>query len=434
MRSRRAIKRGTLARVVRPERGRRASGRRRLPLVLPALTGALVLLAGCSGTTSSTSHAASTAPAAASPDSSTSGVPSRGVVRLVVPDGPVQNGNVDPKADWVSGFEKRTGCQIELKYASTDAQAVVDITRGVGRSYYDGVLASPEVAGQLIKARAVQPLDVQRIPGYTQLSPTLRNAPSEVSGTRVYGLPYSWDSYVTGYDAGKVMPAPQGWSALFAPASASRYGGKITLPDAPLTLALAALHLKSAQPSLGITDPFELTKPQLAAAVQAVTAVRHNVGTFWSQDSQVIGQLGDGQDVLGAVLSHQIVELARAGLPTAGVPAPAPAAGPGTAVGIVLSWMMTSGAPLTDCTYRWFSWSASRSVQERVSAWTSTAPANPRACTGPAAANCSEFHEASLATARNLVFDHLPASNCGDGKSGCTDYGQWQSAWQRITG
>ena len=319
------------------------------------------------------------------------------MVRLIVPAGPVQNGNVDPRADWVTAFEQQTGCRIELKNASTDAQALADITRGVGRSYYDGILASPEVAGQLIEAGAVRPLDVQRITGYTQLSPTLRSAPSEVSGTRVYGMPYSWDSYVTGYDAGKVKPAPQGWSSLFAPASAARYGGKITVPDAPVTLALAALYLKSAQPSLGITDPFELTKPQLAAAVQAVTAVRHNVGTFWTQDSLVIGQLGDGQDVLGAVLSHQIVEMARAGLPTAGVPAPA-------------------------------------HVQERVSAWTSTAPANPLACTGPAAANCSEFHEAGLATARNLVFDHLPASDCGDGKTGCADYAQWQTDWQRITG
>ena len=145
------------------------------------------------------------------------------------------------------------------------------------------------MAGQLIEAGAVRPLDVQRITGYTQLSPTLRGAPSELFGCQVYGMPYSWDSYVTGYDAGKVRPAPQSWSSLFEPASAAQYAGKITVPDSPVTLALAALYLKSAQPSLGITDPFELTKPQLAAAAQAVTAVRHNVGTFWTQDSLVMG-------------------------------------------------------------------------------------------------------------------------------------------------
>ena len=404
--------------------------------MLPALAGALVLLAGCSGTRTGTSHAASAAPAAtASPGSPpASSTPSRGVIRLIVPPGPVQNGNVNPKADWVTPFEQQTGCRVQLKNASTDAQAVADITRGIGRSYYDGILASPAVAGQLIRAGAVQPLDVRRISGYAQLSPRLRSAPSEVSGTRVYGMPYSWDSYVTGYDAGKVRPAPQAWSSLFAPASAARYAGKITVPDAPVTLALAALYLKSAQPSLGISDPFELTGPQLAAAVQAVNAVRHSVGTYWTQDSLVIGQLGDGQDVLGAVLGHQIVEMARAGLPTAGVPAPTAAAGAGTVVASVLSWMVTSQPPEAGCMYRWLSWSASAPVQERVSAWANTAPANPAACTGPAAANCAEFHEAGLATARNLVFDQLPASDCGGGQTGCTDYAQWQADWQHITG
>jgi putative spermidine/putrescine transport system substrate-binding protein len=84
--------------------------------------------------------------------------------------------------------------------------------------------------------------------------------------------------------------------------------------------------------------------------------------------------------------------------------------------------------------YQWLSWSASAYVQERVSAWTSTAPANPAACRGPAAANCTEYHEASLDTARNLVFEHFPVGDCGNGQTGCTDYLQWQTAWQRVTG
>jgi putative spermidine/putrescine transport system substrate-binding protein len=391
----------------------------------------MVLLAGCSGTRTGTSHAAA---ATSTPGASPVSTSSRGIIRLVVEPGPVQNGNVDPRYDWVTPFEQRTGCQVELKNAATDAQAVNYVNRGIGRSYYDGVLGDPEVLGQLIKAKALQPLNLQRITGYSAISPRLRTAPSELSGAKVYGMPYSWDSYVTGYNAGKVKPAPLGWASLFAPDSASRYSGKITMPDSPVTLALAALYLKSARPSLGISDPFELTKPQLAAAEQAVSAVRHHVDTFWTQDSSVIGQLGDGQDVLGAVLSHQVVQMSRAGLPTAGVPAPTTSAGSGSTVADVLSWMMTSQAPNSPCMYQWLSWSASPYVQERVSVWTNAAPANPAACHGAAAANCSEFHEASLPTARNLVFDHLPAGDCGNGLTSCTDYPKWQAAWQHITG
>jgi putative spermidine/putrescine transport system substrate-binding protein len=390
-----------------------------------------MLVAGCSGGSGGTTHA-SGATAASPTGKASSASGSQNWLRLVVPPGPVQNGNVMAQADWVTPFQKQTGCQVYLKNANTDAEAAKDIISG--RSYYSGVLASPELAGQLISTGAAAPLNTTLIPGYTALSAALRTAPSEVAGGKTYGVPYAWDSYVTGYNASKVKPAPQNWSALFAPDSAAHYAGKITMPGSPATIALAALYLKSAQPSLGITDPFELDKTQFAAATQAVDAMRHNVGTFWSQDSSVIGQLGDGQDVLGAVMTHQIAEMARAGLPAAGVPAQATAAGSGETIGYVQSWLMSSHAGNPSCMYRWLSWTASKSVQQRMSAWTGTAPANPAACTGPASAICAAIHEASLSAARNITFQHLPLSNCGNGHTGCMTYQQWQSAWKKLGG
>jgi putative spermidine/putrescine transport system substrate-binding protein len=354
------------------------------------------------------------------------------MLRLVVMPGPVQNGNVNPQADWVTPFEKQAGCRVELTNAYSDAQAESDIAGG--GAAYDGILASPEVAGQLIAARAVAPLNVGLINGYGALNPTLRSAPSQVSGGTVYGIPYLWDSYVAGYNSGQVKPMPQGWSAVFAPPSAARYVGKITLPDSTATIALAALYLKSARPSLGISDPFELDKTQFAAAVQAVNAVRRSVDTFWTQDSSVIGQLGDGQDVLGGVMNHQIDEMASAGLPVAAVPAPATVGRSGPAIAYVESWLMSAKAAHPSCMYRWLSWSASEYVQERASTWTNDAPVNPMACTGPVSGTCDRFGEAGLASTRNVVFEHLPVSNCGDGRTGCVAYAQWQAAWRRIVG
>jgi putative spermidine/putrescine transport system substrate-binding protein len=356
--------------------------------------------------------------------------PGEGVLRLIVMPGPVQNGNVNPQADWVTPFSKHAGCRVDLTNASSDAQAESYIAGG--GAAYDGILASPEVAGQLIAARAVAPLNVGLISGYGALSPKLRSAPSQVSGGRVYGVPYIWDSYVAGYNSGQVKPTPQDWSAVFAPPSAARYAGKITLPDSTATIALAALYLKSARPSLGISDPFELDKTQFAAAVQAVNAVRRSVSTFWTQDSSVVGQLGDGQDALGGVMNHQISEMARAGLPVAGVPALAGAGRSGVTAAYVESWLMSAKAAHPSCMYRWLSWSASRYVQEQASAWTGDAPVNPAACTGPVSGTCDRFNEAGLASARNVVFEHLPVSDCGDGRAGCVAYGQWQAAWQRI--
>ena len=53
------------------------------------------------------------------------------------------------------------------------------------------------------------------------------------------------------------------WSALYDP----KNKGKITIPDNPIQIADAALYLSKTKPALGITDPYELTKAQLAAAV-----------------------------------------------------------------------------------------------------------------------------------------------------------------------
>jgi putative spermidine/putrescine transport system substrate-binding protein len=388
------------------------------------VAGLLVLLTACTGTRSG--NAAS--PSTTSPTSTTN----KNFIRLVVPPGPVQNGDVDAKTDWVTPFEEQTGCRVDLVNAPTDAAVYADLTKGIGNSYYDGVLASPAVAGQLIAANAVVPLDTSQISGYSRISPRLASAAPAVSGGRAYGLPYLWDTYVTGYAAGKVKPAPQTWTALFSPASARTYSGKITVPQDPVTLALAALYLKAAKPTLGITDPFELTKSQLAAAENAVQAVRPDIGTYWNSDSTVIGQLGDGQDVLGAVLTHQINEMTRAGLPTAGVPTLTRAAGSGPAVAFLYSWMVTAHAPNTHCTYQWLSWTTGNYVQERASAFTNAAPAVPAACTGPAAVNCAAYHMSSLPSARNIVFQHLPTASCGQ-SGGCASYTDWQAAWKHIT-
>src|SRR5260370_6908304 len=84
------------------------------------------------------------------------------------------------------------------------------------------------------------------------------------------------------------------------------------LPDDPFTIAMAARYLMSARPSLGITDPYELTASQFGAAVGVLRSVRPNVSLYYSQDAQVI----DGRATRSAGL--------RAPLPRP-LPTPAPA-------------------------------------------------------------------------------------------------------------
>ena len=179
--------------------------------------------------------------------------PGEGALRLLGVSGYAEDGSIDPRVDWVSAFEHRTGCRVNYtRVATVNAISAALKLRGAG--YYDGVVAPPVVAGQLIGARMIAPLNVSLIDGYTTISPALRRQQTVTSHGQTYGIPYLWSSYLLGYRPRSVRPAPRNWTAVFDRRSAVRYAGKIMLPDTPLTMALAALYLKSAKPALGIKE------------------------------------------------------------------------------------------------------------------------------------------------------------------------------------
>jgi len=140
-----------------------------------AATGLIVVLAACTGTrsgppTPSAKAAATSATSSANPN----------FIRVLVPPGLVEDGTLDAKTDWVTPFEQQSGCLIELTTEPTDADAYHDLAKGTGSSFYSAVLASPELAGELIGAKAVAPLDTKHISGYSRISPRLASAAPEI--------------------------------------------------------------------------------------------------------------------------------------------------------------------------------------------------------------------------------------------------------------
>ena len=45
--------------------------------------------------------------------------PGEGFVDILTWPGYIERGESDPKYDWVTGFEKKTGCQVRIKTAGT---------------------------------------------------------------------------------------------------------------------------------------------------------------------------------------------------------------------------------------------------------------------------------------------------------------------------
>ena len=72
-----------------------------------------------------------------------------GKVNILAWPGYAENGSNDPKVDWVTPFEKATGCQANVKYFGTSDEAVNLMKTGG----YDVVSASGDASLRLIAGR-----------------------------------------------------------------------------------------------------------------------------------------------------------------------------------------------------------------------------------------------------------------------------------------
>src|SRR6266404_8824063 len=111
-----------------------------------------------------------------------------GVVDIVAWPGYIERGDTDKNFDWVTGFEKKTGCKVRVKTAGTSDEMVALMNEGG----FDLVTASGDASLRLISGKRVQEVNVGLIPSYNSIDPRLQNAPWHHVGGKHYGVPYQW--------------------------------------------------------------------------------------------------------------------------------------------------------------------------------------------------------------------------------------------------
>ena len=117
---------------------------------------------------------------------------------------------------------------------------------------------------RLIDAGLVAPVNTALIKNYADLSSFLKDTKYNSSDGKNYGIPHGWGANYLMWNTDVVTTPPDSWSVVFD--KASPYSGKVTAYDAPIYIADAALYLKTAQPDLGIDDPYSLNQAQFDAA------------------------------------------------------------------------------------------------------------------------------------------------------------------------
>lgn len=372
----------------------------------------LVSLAACgSGSTSS-----------AKPTALQSLGANEGEVSILAWPGYVEDGSNDASIDWVSGFEKKTGCKVTSKVYGTSDEALNLAKTGE----YDVIAASGDLSLRLVASGQVSPINTELVPNYAGIYSFLKDTEwNTVDGVN-YGVPHGYGANLLMYNADVVTPAPTSWSAVFT--EAGKYSGKVSAYDSPIYIADAGLYLMKHNPELGITNPYALDETQLQAAVELLKKQRESVGEYWSDYLKLISAFETKNTVVST--SWQVIVNS---ITKGNVKAVLPSEG---ATGWNDTWMVSSASKSPNCSYAWLDWIASPEVNAQATEYFGEAPNSKEACDYTSDKGfCEAYHAGDADYASKLWFWRTPTAKCLDGRDvKCTDYSDWTKAWTEIKG
>jgi putative spermidine/putrescine transport system substrate-binding protein len=386
---------------------------------------ALALAAGCGSSDSGgggTSNGGVKAPAG--PKAPTKLGAGEGQVNVIAWAGYAEDGSTDPKVDWVTPFEKQTGCQVNVKVGNTSDEMLTLMRTGK----YDTVSASGDATLRLIAGGDVAPVNTKLVPNYADVFDGLKNKPWNSVDGQMYGIPHGRGANLLMWRTDKVKGQLDSWRPVWE--GAAPYKGHVTAYDSPVYIADAAVYLKATRPDLKITNPYELDDNQFQAAVNLLKQQRRNVGQYWSDFTKEQAAFSSGDTVVGTTWQVIANLLAADKVPIKTV---LPKEG---STGWSDTWMVSSKAQHPNCAYMWLNHIISPKVNAEVAEWFGEAPSNRKSCALTADKNhCATFHATDENYFNKVAFWTTPRKTCGDSRGDvCKDYSQWVQAWTEIKG
>jgi putative spermidine/putrescine transport system substrate-binding protein len=350
-----------------------------------------------------------------------------GEVDIVAWAGYIERGATDKGYDWVTGFEKDTGCKVNVKVAGTSDE-MVTLMNGGG---FDLVTASGDASLRLVAGKTVQEVNVDLIPNWKNVDSRLQNAPWHTVGGKHYGTPYQWGPNVLMYntDAFKGQ-APTSWSVVFdeqnLPDGKSNKG-RVQAYAGAIYIADAALYLMTKKPELGIKDPYELNEDQYKAVLDLLRGQKPLVQRYWHDATVQTDDFTNEGVVASGSWPYQVNLLQGNKKPIASV---IPQEG---ATGWADTTMMHVKAAHPNCAYMWLQHSLEAKVQGDVAAWFGSVPAVPAACKGNDLLTDTGCDTNGMSNFDKIKFWKTPIGKCTN-ESACVPYSRWASDYIAIVG
>ena len=105
-------------------------------------------------------------------------------LNVLVWPGYAEDGSVDPVIDWVTPFEKFTGCDVSVRTFNTSEEAIQLMQEGG----YDVIAASSDVSFNFIETKIVQAINTDLLENYQDLFADLKYKPWNVVDEQTFGI------------------------------------------------------------------------------------------------------------------------------------------------------------------------------------------------------------------------------------------------------
>ena len=350
-----------------------------------------------------------------------------GALNLIIWEGYAERGANDPVYDWVTPFEKETGCIVKTT-SMTDSPNGVQLLQS---GQYDGGSFSGDASVRLMVGGDVAPINVDLLTNYANVFAGLKSKPHNSLDGVPYGVPHGRGANVMMWNTNVVKSAPTSWDPVWEGGAA--YKGKISVYDSSIYIADAALHLMATKPDLGIKNPYQLNDAQFAAAIALLQTQRDNGAVYWGTANDQIQGFASGDLVVGTTWQYQANMLAGESVK---VETTLPAEG---STGWSDTWMMATKAAHPNCMYLWMNHMMSAEADALATIWFGEAPTSQAACDYAetvSAGHCATFHATDEAYFKNVWYWETPREDCGDADAAttCKTQDDWVAAWTTLRG
>lgn len=289
----------------------------------------------------------------------------------------VWEGYADPS--FVTAFEDENNCKISASYMGSSDELMAKL-RGGSAGTYDVISPSSDVATSIVTAGLAAPLDLSKLPSYSQLSLQLTSLPLVRANGQIYGVPFMWGPDPIIYDTTVFAQPPDSWNLFWDP----KYKGRVSVWDDLSTVYMAAQVLGYDRP-----DPshlYNLSDEQLEAVKKKLLELKLNIRKMWATGGELTNLFQNHEVVIAMGWPLNTADLKKSGFP-AGETIPKE-----NTTGWIDHLMITSGSENKELALKFLEYMIKAKTQKLITDKTHYVPSNPQAAQFMSADDVKTLH------------------------------------------